>query len=139
MSSESPPPPEQRIAEALEGVNDNLRGLLRRLDAGSPPDEYLPVERDPFKSYDRLDRRQPSRLSWMTFFRQWPYLLEAFKRVPAEFVTFNGPNPVVDCPCDPRRTVEVPLTTLVECPGCDRSYFGLPTHVLVTYRSKDAD
>lgn len=97
------------------------------------------ADRDPFSDYDRLDRKQPKRLGWMTFFRNWPDLLEAFKQVPHQAVDYSGAEPVVDCPCSPPRKVEAPLMRLVDCADCHRSYFGLGVRVLVAYRSEDPD
>lgn len=115
--------------------------MIRGRPAEPPPEPSLP--RDPFATYDRLGRKQPQQLGWMTFFRRWPGLLDAFRPVPNQAVDFSQDAPVVDCPCDPIRKVVTEIGSLVSCEGCNRSYFGLPTRVLVTYdvgvEPEDAD
>lgn len=91
--------------------------------------------RDPLIDYDRLGRRQPTRLGWPRILRSIPGLLERSRIVPAAAIAEQahddeGDYSLVACPCGHRPIVR---SSLKKCDGCERYYVAFGASVFVTY------
>lgn len=62
------------------------------------------------REYDRIGRRQPRRLDWLTLWKGIPDLAAQFRRVPDDYVE----GEVVRCPCG-RRPTTGPAGVDCEC------------------------
>lgn|SRR3954447_18951963 len=98
-----------------------------------------PVDLDPLRTYDRLDRNQPRRLGFMELVvRPFPWILRAFRgRVPDNFIA-QVDDGEVEVPCVCKAVTLIPFNIATPCEGnCGRWFWYFAGSVRVAYESPE--
>lgn len=96
-----------------------------------------PVDPDPLRHYDMLDRNQPRRLGFMELVvRPFPWILRMFTgKVPGEFIAVVDDG-VVEVPCPCKAVTRIPFNVAVPCNGaCGRWFWYFGSEVRVGYEN----
>lgn len=88
----------------------------------------LGIPRDPLGTYDRLDRKVPRQVPWISIFKAIPGLYARFRAIPDSYWSEHGAGREIACPCGEKPVLAVGHG--VTC-ACERSYYCTPAEVRV--------
>lgn len=121
--------------EMLASLAGSLASVERKLNETPKAQLLPPVARDPLADYDRLGRKQPTRMSFLHLVRAIPGLPGRLGRVPAAAIVEQGNDGIgeyslVQCPCSAHPIVR---PSIAKCDGCERYYVSYGVVVMVAY------